>query len=90
MTLHITEPRQIAALAAGFGSRFDWAEPADYDVDASVDGDEFGNFGQWADSDPVDDQALHVTLWKDGHAVAVVNLADLFEWAAQAAGTEER
>lgn len=78
----ITERGELAALGEELGVGADWAGELDSDrVDADVGGQDFSDEGIY-DPDGFGGD-MFVTIWKDGTAVAAVNLLSLFAWAAE-------
>jgi len=71
---------QLVALAQELGVRPDWHEP---EVTATAHGVSFDNAGFWGEarSRYMSHEEQHVVLYKEGRAVAAVNLATLFAWA---------
>lgn len=86
--LRITDRSQLVALARELGTRKDWHEPDEQGLTASLFGTTFDNAGFWASADYRDlgYEEIHVILYKNDHAVAAVNLATLFAWAAESKG----
>lgn len=81
----ITCRADLVTLAAELGVRHDWHEPDEQEVTATTHGKTFDNAGFWGKTFAVDGYEFteqYVTLYKAGVAVAVVNLATLFAWAA--------
>jgi hypothetical protein len=73
---------ELKDLANELNMQFDWHEPDEQDVTATVVGHTFDNAGFWPLTDT--NAAIleqHVILLHDGVAVAAVNLATLFAWA---------
>jgi len=70
---------QLVALAQELGVRPDWHEPDEQQVTATAHGVSFDNAGFWGEarSRYMSHEEQHVVLYKEGRAVATVNLATL-------------
>jgi hypothetical protein len=82
----INSKEDLRKVAANLNVRDDWHEPDEQEVTAEVFGKTFDNAGFWGfDMAQVDEfpGEMYVVLFKDGFAVAEVNLATLFSIAAQ-------
>lgn len=80
----ITKKSELTALAKELGVRPDWHEPDEQYVTATTHGKIFDNAGFWGEtyrSHGVNFTERYVKLYKEGEAVAAVNLATLFAWA---------
>lgn len=82
----ITTRKELLQLARNLGVRPDWHEPDEQEVTARVFGQDFDNAmppATWlateGDNEPHAEQ--YVVLYREGEAVAAVNLATLFAWA---------
>jgi len=88
--LRILDREQLVVLAQALGVRPDWQEPDEQEVTVIVQGDDFDNAGFWpaghgfkGPSGKGEYLEKHVIIWKDGRAVAAVNLATLLAWASE-------
>lgn len=72
----INSPSDLDDFAHEYGLREDWHEPDEQDISVSFSGTSFDNaFGAGGN-----EKCVH--LKHEGREVAVVNLANLFAWAA--------
>lgn len=72
---------ELIDLARELGVRPDWHEPDEQGLTACTAGTSFDNAGFWPTSEADYTVEQHVILYKNGEAVAAVNLATLFAWA---------
>jgi hypothetical protein len=85
----ISERQELVELAQELGVRPDWHEPDEQEVTALCVGDDFDNAGFWPagygckSGKGGEVCEKHVVIWKDGHAVAAINLATLLAWASE-------
>lgn len=82
----ITTKAELVELARELGVRPDWHEPDEQEVTATTHGRTFDNAGCWGETyrstfDGYDYTERYIKLYKNGKAVAAVNLATLFAWA---------
>lgn len=90
----INSRAELLALKKELGVQEDWHEPDEQEVAASIRGNHFDNAGFWGEepaarwaelyhenADDVAGLEFWVTLYREGAAVAEVNLATLFAWA---------
>jgi len=82
--LRIDTREDLIRTARMLGVRMDWHEPDEQEVTARVYGDTFDNAGHWPAVDPHHQAGTeqYVVLYQGDRAVAAVNLATLFAWAA--------
>lgn len=76
---------ELRRLTGELGVSPDWHEPDEQDVTGLVFGQLLDNAGYWGDkaNQYKEYEELHITLYKDGNAVASVNLATLLAWACE-------
>jgi len=78
---------QLVELARALGVRPDWHEPDEQNVTARVEGNSFDNAGFWPTYalpfTAPESIEQHVIISKEGHDVAIVNLATLLAWASE-------
>jgi len=79
----ISTKAELIEVAQELGVRPDWHEPDEQEVEATTHGLTFDNAGFWGESRSHyrSHEEQHVVLYKEGEAVAAVNLATLFAWA---------
>jgi hypothetical protein len=79
----VTTKAELIQVAQELGVRTDWHEPDEQEVTTTTHGTSFDNAGFWGDgrSRYRSYEEQHIVLYKEGRAVAVVNLATLFAWA---------
>ena len=74
---------ELIELARELGVRNDWHEPDEQEITATTHGVHFDNAGFWPTEEVrIGEPEQYVILYKEGDAVAAVNLATLFSWAA--------
>jgi len=79
----ISTKAELIEVAQELGVRPDWHEPDEQEVTATTHGLNFDNAGFWGEprSAYKGHEERHVALYREGRAVAAVNLATLFAWA---------
>jgi hypothetical protein len=83
----INNPEDLAKFASDHNLRPDWHEPDEQGVEALWYGERLDNAmgAGWMPDTNVTEGEVNVILLVNGKREAVVNLADLLAWAAQAA-----
>lgn len=82
--IRIDTPEQLAEFHRQVGTRPDWHEPDEQDLEARVFGMSFDNAGFWARSELTYQihEEQHVVFYVRGFPVAALNLASLCSWGA--------
>lgn len=80
--LRINSQEEMTALSELLGTRGDWNEPDEQEVDAVVYGRTFDNAGFWPLRPGREGiTEMYISLMWNRDVVAYVNLANLFSWA---------